>query len=86
MVRPLKRPIYLVAPNITEENRRFEINRFRNWYIAKHTSGPPPGFANIGSRGGRWPSEPPPTNEVNAAVSRFLRDGFRYPGYPFSNF
>lgn len=83
MVRPLKRPIHLVAPNIREENRRFEISRFRKWYIHKFSSAPPPGFSNIR---GHWASEPPPTNEVNAAVARFLRDGFRYPGYPFSNF
>lgn len=79
----MKRPLYVVTPNVREENRQFEINRFRNWYIQKHTYGPPPGFANIR---GHWPKETPPTHEVNAAVARFLRDGFRYPGYPFSNY
>lgn len=79
----MKRPIYVVAPNIRDEYREFEISRFRNWYIKRFSSGPPPGFENIN---GRWPTVPPPTHEVNAAVSRFLRDGFRYPSYPFSNF
>lgn len=54
-----------------------EIERFRRWYIDNRTGAPPPGF--------RWKWRVD-YNAVNDAVSQFIRDGFRYPGYPYSNF
>lgn len=57
--------------------RELEIEDFRKWYIKHHTGLPAP----------FWDPHPhpPPTSEVNEAVAQYLRDGYRYPGYPHSN-
>lgn len=57
--------------------QQYEIDRFRRWYINHETGGPPEGFQ------WKWKVD---YNEVNDAVSQFIRDGFRYPRYPYSNF
>lgn len=78
MVEPWKGRQGFSARNVRAEARQYEIDRFRQWYINRHYTSVPEGFA--------WKHQQPIDHEdVDRAVRRFLTHGYRYPHYPYSN-
>lgn len=55
--------------------RQDEIDRFKKWYIAMNYSTP---------QGFRY-NTPIDWDDVNEAIQSFLKHGFRYHKYPYSN-